>query len=351
MNVVIQTKERDSYSHELEVISEVTAREVDDSEKGATGKDQCSKVKEYVPCIPYPARLKQTFKENNYGKLEKLFDKLHLSLPFFVVVSQMTKREKCLKELLSTEVKLKEVPKEALKKEIPTIMHENLAQKLKDPGSFTIPCIIGNLSIDQALADAGASVNVMPYKLFQRLNLGELKPACGSLQFADRSVKMPRGVIEDVLVSVGHLVFPVDFVVLDIEEDARVPIILGRPFLATSQAIMDMKDGKLTLRVGKDELVVKVFSMKEEQLGSTRAFVSSAEVTPFAMFSIHDLICRNVLEFGKRSKEEVEIPNPKVLESMIPLGVENRSLKKMGFEVITQLQDPGDQELEGEVEV
>ena len=87
VNAVIQTKERDSYSHELEVISEVTAREVDDSKKGATRKDQCSKVKEYVPCIPYPARLKQTFKENNYGKLEKLFDKLHLSLPFFVVVS------------------------------------------------------------------------------------------------------------------------------------------------------------------------------------------------------------------------------------------------------------------------
>ena len=70
-------------------------------------------------------------------------------------------------------------------------MHEKLAQKLKDPRSFTIPCIIGNLSIDQALADAGESVNVMPYKLFQRLDLGELKPACGSLQFADSSVKMP----------------------------------------------------------------------------------------------------------------------------------------------------------------
>ena len=74
----------------------------------------------------------------------------------------------------------------------------------------------------------------MPYKLVQRLDLRELKPACWSLQFADRSMKMPRGVIEDVLVSVGHLVFLIDFVVLDIEEDARVPIILGNPFLATS---------------------------------------------------------------------------------------------------------------------
>ena len=78
----------------------------------------------------------------------------------------MSKREKCLKELLSTEVKLKEVPKEALKKENPIMMHEKVAQKLKDPRSLTIPCIIGNLSIDQALTDVGASVNVMSYKLF-----------------------------------------------------------------------------------------------------------------------------------------------------------------------------------------
>ena len=318
VNVIIQGNDRDpQLDLFMDNACEVAAKEVDHFDKGFEGKEQFPKVKEYVPQIPYPARLnKPSIDPINICKFRSLYDRLHITLPFCDVSLQMARFAKCLKGLKVARTKLKRVPKDALKNKCPVEVTDVIPQKLEDPRSFTIPCIIGNLSFDRALADAGASVNVMPYKLFQRLELGELKPTRGSLQFADRSVKMPRGLVEDVIVRVGHLVFPVDFVVLDMEEDVRVPIILGRSFLATSQAIMDMREGMLTLRAREDELVVRISSLKKEQLSSIGSYVSSVKVIPLGMFSIHDLICRDTLELGKGSEEEEEVRNPKVLERL-----------------------------------
>ncbi|XP_075504480.1 uncharacterized protein LOC142541916 [Primulina tabacum] len=105
-----------------------------------------------------------------------------------------------------------------------------LPPKLKDPGSFSIPCTIGNSNFNKALCDLGASINLMPYSCFEKLGIGEVKPTTISLQLADRSIKYPRGVIGDVLVKVDKFIFSVDFVVLDMEEDREIPLILGRPF-------------------------------------------------------------------------------------------------------------------------
>ena len=113
--------------------------------------------------------------------------------------------------------------------------------KLKDPGSFSIPCAIKALEIGNSLSDLGASVSLMLYSVFTTLEIRELVPTNITLQLADRSVKYPIGKVEDVPLRVGKFVIPVDFVVLDIDEDAHVPIILGRPFLATPGAIIDVK--------------------------------------------------------------------------------------------------------------
>ena len=118
---------------------------------------------------------------------------------------------------------------------------------MTDPGSFTIPCLIGNLTVSNALADLGASINLMPYSIFAKLNLGEPSPTRMSIQLADRSVKFPRGIVENMLVKVDNFVFPVDFFILDMDEDSEVPLILGRPFLATARALIDVYDCKLTL--------------------------------------------------------------------------------------------------------
>ena len=99
---------------------------------------------------------------------------------------------------------------------------------MKDPGSFTIPCSIGKYEFKKALCDSGASINLMPLSVVQRLSLGELTPTAITLHMAQ-----PEGILEDVLVKVGKFVFIVDFVVMQMEEDTQVPLLLGRPFLAT----------------------------------------------------------------------------------------------------------------------
>ena len=113
-----------------------------------------------------------------------------------------------------------------------------LPLKFKDPLSFTIPCTIGNSYFEKALCDLGASINLMPLSVFKTLGLGEPKSTSVSLQLVDRSIKYPRGIIKDVLVKVEKLYFPANCIVLDMEEDREVPLILGRPFLATGNTLM-----------------------------------------------------------------------------------------------------------------
>ena len=125
---------------------------------------------------------------------------------------------------------------------------------MKDPGSFTIPCTIGKYEFKKALCDSGAITNLMPLSMVQRLSLGELTPTAITLQMADRSMAQPEGVLEDVLVKVGKFIFPVDFVVMKMEEDTQVPLLLGRPFLATGAALIDVKKGELTLRVRNEAM-------------------------------------------------------------------------------------------------
>ncbi|KAJ8756040.1 hypothetical protein K2173_024587 [Erythroxylum novogranatense] len=156
---------------------------------------------------------------------------------------------KFLKEILSNKRRLEEYATVALTEESSAILQNKLPPKLQDPGSFSIPCQIGTTTIGKALCDLGASVSLLPLSICQKLDIGELKPTTISLQLADRSIKFPIGILENVPLKVGSLFIPVDFVVLEMEEDTNIPIILGRPFLATAGAIIDgTKDYMLTYR-------------------------------------------------------------------------------------------------------
>ena len=104
----------------------------------------------------------------------------------------------------------------------------------------------------KALCDSGASINLMPLSVVKRLNLGELTPTTMTLKMADRTLAHPEGILEDVLIKVGKFIFLVDFVVIDIEEDKQVPLLLGRPFLATGATLIDVKKGELNLKVGNE---------------------------------------------------------------------------------------------------
>ena len=132
------------------------------------------------------------------------------------------------------------------------VIQRSLPAKMKDPGSFTIPCSIGNYELKKTLRDSGTSINLVPLSVVQKLSLGELAPTKIILQMADRSMAQLEGVLEDVLVKVGKFIFLVDFVVTKMEEDNQVPLLLGRPFLAIGVALIDVQKGELTLRVGNE---------------------------------------------------------------------------------------------------
>ncbi|XP_024023165.1 uncharacterized protein LOC112092118 [Morus notabilis] len=158
---------------------------------------------------------------------------------------------KFMKEILSKKRRLGEFETVALTKECGLISQSTLPPKLKDPGSFTIPCSIGNTYFDKTLCDLGASVNLMPMSIFKQLGIGEARPTIVTLQLADRSFVHPEGKIEDMLVRVDKFIFLVNFVILDYGAEKEVPIILGRPFLATRKTLIDVQKGVLDVLVLK----------------------------------------------------------------------------------------------------
>ena len=165
--------------------------------------------------------------------------------------------------------------------------------KMQDPGSFTIPCIIGNTELGKALCDSGASINLMPLSMVKRLSLGEHTPTSMTLQMADRSMVQPKGILEDVLIKVGKFIFPMDFVVMNIEEDRQVPLLLGRPFLAIGAVLIDVKKGKLTLRVG-DEAVHFHLNQSLKQFDDDNSDCNSVEkIVPISTEPIYDCKIHN----------------------------------------------------------
>ena len=201
------------------------------------------------PAVPFPQRLQKSKIEEQFARFLKTFQKLEISMPFTEVVTQMPLYEKFLKDILSKKRKIVEEGIVNLTATCSVVIKKELPEKMKDPGSFTIPCIIGGVEFQKALCDSGASINLMPLSVAKQLSLGEFLPTTITLQMADISMVRPEGVLEDVLVTVGKFVFPVDFIILDMEADSQVPLLLGRPFLATGAALIDMKKGVLTLRV------------------------------------------------------------------------------------------------------
>ncbi|KAJ9542520.1 hypothetical protein OSB04_029026 [Centaurea solstitialis] len=136
---------------------------------------------------------------------------------------------------------------------VSVVFQKNLPPKCSDLGMFTIPCMVGNVTVDRAMLDLGASINVMPYSLYTSLDVGPLKPTSVVVQLADKSIVHPRGVLEDVLVKVNELIFPADFYIVDMEENNASKsnmMLLGRPFLKTSRTKIDVYNGTLSMEFG-----------------------------------------------------------------------------------------------------
>ncbi|XP_061365836.1 uncharacterized protein LOC133309112 [Gastrolobium bilobum] len=218
--------------------------------------------------LPYPQRLKQEVQKQQYTKFLDIFKNLQVNIPFAEALESMSNYAKFMKDLLSKKHKLKECETVALTEDYSAIIQKKLPPKLKDPGSFSIPIAVGNIEVGKALCDLGASINLMPLSMCRALGIKELKPTTVSLQLADRSIRRLDGVIEDVLVKIDKFIFPADFVVLNMEEDIEIPLLLGRPFLATIKVMIDVEQGKLMLRVNEETVTIDVFeSMKHPTEG------------------------------------------------------------------------------------
>ena len=186
--------------------------------------------------MPFPQRLQKAKREEQFSKFLDIFKKIEINIPFAEVINQMPNYAKFLKEILNKKRKVAEEGIVNLTATYSAVIQQKLPAKMKDPSSFTIPCSVGKYNFKKALCDSGASIILMPLLVVQRLSLGELIPTAITLQMADRSMAQPEGVLEDVLVKVGKFIFPVDFVIMKMEEDTRVPLLLGRPFLAIGAA-------------------------------------------------------------------------------------------------------------------
>nr|GEV70658.1 reverse transcriptase domain-containing protein [Tanacetum cinerariifolium] len=180
------------------------------------------------PNIPYPSRLND----------QKLREK---------ATNQM-------ENLLTNKDKLFELAKIPLNENCSAMLLKKLPKKLGDPGKFLIPCDFPRIDVCHALADLGASINLMPLSIWKKFSLPELTPTRMTLDLADRSITRPKGVAKDVFVKVGKFHFPSDFVVVDFKADPRVPLILGKSFLRTGRALIDVYEEEITLRVN-DEAV------------------------------------------------------------------------------------------------
>ncbi|GJS42802.1 reverse transcriptase domain-containing protein [Tanacetum coccineum] len=206
--------------------------------------------------IPFPSRRNdERRKEKANEQIEKfyeIFKDMNFEISFLDALTLMPKFASTLKALIGNKEKLSEMAK--LNETCSAVILNKLPRKLGDPGRFLIPCEFSGINTCNALADLGASINLMPYSVWKDLSLSELTPTCMTLELADRSITTPIGIAKDVRVLVGKFQFPADFVVVEFEPDPRVPLILGRCFLKTSRALIDVYEGEITLRVGKEAI-------------------------------------------------------------------------------------------------
>ncbi|XP_048446055.1 uncharacterized protein LOC125479937 [Pyrus x bretschneideri] len=240
---------------------EFTAEQVNQQDRSKNTAEATAKNAErvYVPPMPYLKRLKPKAKDQQLIDFMKTLAKVQINLPLIDAIENIPSYAKFLKDVCTKKEKLVDFEKVILTEQCSAILLHKLPPKKKDPGSFTISCTIGNCDFSSALIDLGASVNLMPYSVFKRLGEGELKPTSSIIQLADRSITYPRGVIEDVIVKVDNLYLPVDFMVLDMDEDLTTPIILGRPFLGTARTLIDVEAGTLTFRGENQTVVFRLF--------------------------------------------------------------------------------------------
>ncbi|RVW69817.1 hypothetical protein CK203_061164 [Vitis vinifera] len=226
-------------------------------------------MKKHMP-PPFPQALHGKKGTNNAPEIFEVLRQVKVNIPLLDMIKQVPTYAKFLKNLCTVKRGLNVNKKAFLTKQISAIIQCKSPMKYKDPGCPTTSVSIGGTCVEKALLDLGASVNFLLYSVYKQLGLGELKPTSLTLSLADRSMKITRGMIEDVLVQVEKFYYPMDFVVLDTDPVVKgtnyVSIILGRPFLATSNAIINCRNGVMQLMFGNMTLELNIFHLYKKHI-------------------------------------------------------------------------------------
>nr|GFB86268.1 reverse transcriptase domain-containing protein [Tanacetum cinerariifolium] len=259
--------------------------------------------------LPYPSRLaKEKLREKDdilAAKFMEIFRDLHFELSFADTLIHMPKFAPMFKKLLNNKDRLIELTKTPLNENCFAVVLKKLPKKLGDPGRFLIPCDFSKFDNCLALADLGASINLMPLSIWMKLRLPTLNDTKMVLELADRTISIPTGVAENIFVKVGKFYFPADFVVLDFIADPRVPLILGRPFLSTAHAIINVHEREIILRQDKQSLTL--------QCGDTPS------ISQYKFQSLNKIV---LVDVGVSESDSEEIENF-LNDDSIPIGVEN----------------------------
>ncbi|GJW23571.1 reverse transcriptase domain-containing protein [Tanacetum coccineum] len=244
--------------------------------------------KPYKPKILYPQRFRKEKMEAQYGKFLDMIQAVRINVPLVDVLAGMPNYGKFLKELVSNQHKLEQISSAFLSDEISAMIQNKVPPKLGDPGSFLILCTFSKAFSCNALADLGASINLMPYSLYAKLSLETLKPTKMSIRLADRSFQHPIRIVENMLVEVNKFTFPIDLVILEMEEDSKVPLILGRPFLQTADVVIQVKQKQLNLGVDFDALIDEGSEILHSIEGTILEEKLFAEFDEFMAMNIED---------------------------------------------------------------
>lgn len=252
----------------------------------------------------------------------ELFKQVKINIPLLDAIKQIPLYAKFLKDLCTVKRKLNVQKKVFLTEQVSSIIQTNIAPKYKDPGCPTISIMIEGKRVEKALHDLGASVNLFPFAVYQQLGLGEMKPTKVTLQLAD--FRIPRGLVEDVLVQVDNFVYPVDLVVLDTypitTTHAQTPIILGRLFLATSDAVIHCRNGLLNMSFSNMTMELNVFNIGN-QMGDDDDIHKVSLIDTLVQEHVDNILYADPLEVCLTTEETSFLDSPEVESLYSPLDV------------------------------
>ncbi|CAM8885249.1 unnamed protein product [Rhodiola kirilowii] len=252
-------KDDDVFEEERDVTNEKNGDAPEEHRPHPVPKTETSNIRATLP-FPVPARVpKQHVMDED---VFELFSKVEINIPLLEAIKQIPRYAKFLKDLCTNRRRNTSYDQELMSRNVSAVIQRKVPPKCGDPRTYTIPCTIGNIRIENCMLDLGASINVLPFSIYSCLRIGPLEPTGLTIQLADRSCKQPEGKIEDVMVQVGELVLPADFYVLKMENGGptdHAPILLGRPFLKTSKMKIDWGIGMLSMEVEGEVFSFDIF--------------------------------------------------------------------------------------------